>query len=326
MGITLAGAQLLGGDAYACQLDMYFRTIVYGLPRYVVQEEELSPVILNDTSHFRAAMATDPSSYLDESDFSDQFRSDRNSADFLRAKLGPVMEGGDGRVFIVVQIRQDLHSFSAIDGQCRQVNGELALINCGEPHVPAIDATQDSINAVLTAVKMELDITDGLDKHLDTPIYRTDDGKFVHWADVQMTATASVTHPIEAQELKAKANAAGVLIDKINRGIAVGAEAPVRSRQRRQNSVRRLAELIDALQLDPTTDDAYRRLWYLQLWHRAIKYGKALTPRLQLLSDHDLRAEKDHRNNIAHRGVERADGTFLRSFQQKLFDIIRSHV
>ena len=325
MGVTLAGAQLLGGVAYACQLDGYFRTIIYGLPRYVVQGEALAPVIVNDTSHFRAAIVMDPLSYLDESDFSDQFRSNRNSADFLRDKLGQVMEDTDGSVFIVFQIRQDLDSFPAVDGQCRDVNGELALVNCGAPHVPFIRDSTDSINAVLTAIKIELDIADGFDKHLDTSIYRTDKGQFVSWVDIKITASASVDHPIGAEDLRARVAGASALVDKINQVITASTYNSDMSPERLQNLSERLAELMVALQLDPTQGDAYRRLWYLQLWDRAINYGKALKPRLQLLNDHDLKSEKAHRDAIAHPGVEQADRAFLRSFQQKLFGIIRDH-
>ena len=154
------------GLAYACHLDVYLRTIVYGLHLYVAHDEEVSPAILSDSSDFRAAIVTDPLRYLSESDFSAQFRSDKNSADLANDRLDKFADEADRRVFIVVQIRQELDSFSADDGQCRQIGEELALVNCGEPSVPAICDSTDSINAVLTAVKMKLDITDGLDKHL----------------------------------------------------------------------------------------------------------------------------------------------------------------
>ena len=161
---------------------------------------------------------------------------------------------------------------------------------------------------------------------LDEPIYVTDDGQFVHWVNFQLRATASVTHPIGAADLTAKAAGARALVDKINKAIAASTDNSDMSPERRQNVARRLADLIDALQIDPTQSDAYRRLWYLRLWDCTIKYGKALKPRLQLRNRHDLRAERDHRDDIAHPGVERADGVLLRSFQQKLFDIIRSNV
>ena len=325
MGITLAGAKLMGGTACDCTLDMYFRTIIYGLPRHAVQDEALSPLVLSDSSHFRAAIVVDPVSYLDETDFSDQFRSDRNSANPLRDKLGQVMEDANGRVYIVVQIKQDLDLFPAVDGQCRDINGELALINCGAPHVPVIRDSTDSINAVLTAIKMELDITDALDKHLDEPIYVTDGGRFVHWLNIQLSsATGSVTHPIGAEDLRAKVAGARVLVDKINQVIAASADHSDMSPERRQNLSERLAELIDALQLDPTLGDAYRRLWYLRLWNRVEEFGKAPKPRIDV--SNILKTEKGHRNDIAHRGVDRADGASLRSLQQKLFGIIRDHV
>ena len=194
MGITLFAAQSIGNEAHACQLETYYRTIVYELPNYVLDDELGTPGILRDTSDFRAAMVTDPVDYLTGSDFSDQFRSDANSADELRRKLGDFNKNGDGKLCIVLQLRQDLGSFPVVDGQCRRINGELALINCGEPYVPAIDDQRDTINTVLTAVKIAFDITDGFVKHLDTPIYRTDDGDFVHWLNVELSAAALSRH------------------------------------------------------------------------------------------------------------------------------------
>ena len=154
----------------------------------------------------------------------------------------------------------------------------------------------------------------------------TDEGKYVHWVDPQFSASGSVTHPIGAEDLRAKADGARRLVGKINRALIASADKAEVNTDRRQNIANRLAALIDALQLDPTKDDAYRRLWYLQLWHRAERFGKAVRPRLQLRNDYDLNTEKGHRDDIAHRGVERADGRLLRSFQQKLFDIVRQHV
>ena len=325
MGITLFAAQSIGDDAYDCRLETYYRTIVYELPNYVLDDELAMPGILHDTSDLRAAVVTDPVDYLRGSDFSDQFRSDANSADELRDKLGDFTENAGGRLCIVIQLRQDLGSFPAVDGQCRKINGELALINCDGPYVPAIDDPRDRINTLLAAIKMELDITDGFVKHLDTPIYRTDDGDFVHWLNVQVSAAVgSVVRHIGIEDFTAKIAATRGLCDRIDKAMAASSVRLVIKPKLRQGFPERLADLMAGLQLEPSHDDAYRRLWYLQLWHRAEEFGKAVKG--QVLNRGDLTAERDHRNAIAHPRVERADGSLLQSFQQKLFGIIRDHV
>ena len=323
MGITLFAAQSIGDDAYDCRLETYYRTIVYELPNYVLDDELAMPGILHDTSDLRAAVVTDPVDYLRGSDFSDQFRSDANSADELRDKLGDFTENAGGRLCIVIQLRQDLGSFPAVDGQCRKINGELALINCDGPYVPAIDDPRDRINTLLAAIKMELDITDGFVKHLDTPIYRTDDGDFVHWLNVQVSAAVgSVIRHIGIEDLTAKIAATRGLCGQIDQ--AMTASSVMLNPKLKQSFPERLAELMDGLQLEPSHDDAYRRLWYLQLWHRAEKFGRAIKG--QVLNRDDLTDERDHRNDIAHPSVDRADGRLLQSFQQKLFGIIRYQV
>lgn len=322
MPITLFFAQSMGGDAYPCRLETYYRTIVYEVPTYVLDDEAATPGILHETSDFRAAMVTDPVDYLTGSNFSDQFRSDPNSADLLRDKLGDFNENGDGKLCIVLQLRQDLGSFPADEGQCRRINGELALINCGEPHVPAIDDRRDTINTVLSAVKMAFDVTDGFVKHLDTPIYKTDDGDFVHWLDRGLSAAVgSVIRHVGNEDLTAKIADTRGLCDQINQAMTT---SPPVNPKLKQHFPKRLADLLDGLQLEPSHDDAYRRLWYLQLWYRAEKFGEAIKG--QVLNLADLTGERKHRNAIAHPRVERANGALLQSFQQKLFGIIREHV
>ena len=84
-----------------------------------------------------------------------------------------------------------------------------------------------------------------------------------------------------------------------------------------------LEELIEAMQLDETKGHAYWRLWYLQLYDRLEKFGEQCRPRLQLGNQEGLNDENYHRNLIAHRGVDRIDGSLLRSIQTKATDIIK---
>ncbi len=84
----------------------------------------------------------------------------------------------------------------------------------------------------------------------------------------------------------------------------------------------RLESLVEALQLDPSLDEAYLRLWFLRLYHWADRFGKTCEWQLP----NRLPEVKDHRNNIAHRGVEKLDKRLLASFQKSLFGIIRDRI
>ena len=77
------------------------------------------------------------------------------------------------------------------------------------------------------------------------------------------------------------------------------------------------------MQLDDTRDHAYWRLWYLQLSDRIEKFGEQCRPRLQLGNQEGLKDEYNQRNLIAHRGVDRIDGSLLRSIQTKAIGIIK---
>ena len=61
----------------------------------------------------------------------------------------------------------------------------------------------------------------------------------------------------------------------------------------------------------------------MQLYDRLEKFGQQCRPRLQLGNQEDLKVEEAHRNLIAHRGVDRIDGSLLRSVQTKAIRIIK---
>ena len=61
----------------------------------------------------------------------------------------------------------------------------------------------------------------------------------------------------------------------------------------------------------------------MQLSDRLEKFGEQCRPRLQLGNQDDLKDEYNHRNLTAHRGVDRIDGSLLRSIQTKVIGIIR---
>ena len=179
-----------------------------------------------------------------------------------------------------------------------------------------------TINAVLTAVRGEFGITDGMEPCYNTRCYRADYGQCVHPIRVNFgEPTVTVTTPIEAEEVANRAGAAAALAKQIEQSMQASYTGIQPGRGPDFGVY--LEELTEALQLDETRDHSYWRLWYLQLYDRLEKFGKQCRPRLQLGNQEGLSDEGKHRNLIAHRGTDRIDGALLRSIQTKAIDIVK---
>ena len=241
------------------------------------------------------------------------------------------MGGNDSerRIFVVIQFKEDMRSFLAIAGQCikREHDGRELLIiaDCDDAPAPRPNPRMRTIDTVLSAAKVEFGITEGLETAFDERCYRSDGGDCIYPISIGISVGGlTVLNPITLEALTARAEATGALAAKI--GARIGGASTGGRRGPIPQFGTRLEELTGALQLEPSLDDAYLRLWYLQLWDRLEEFGKACRPRLQLLNDPSLEAEKKHRNEIAHRGVDKMDTELLRSFQRQIFRIIKSQI
>ena len=135
-----------------------------------------------------------------------------------------------------------------------------------------------------------------------------------------MSAHLSVLTPLTLEDFAAKSEASRNLVGMIEQSIESG-----RTGGRRPwdaDFAARLEELIDGLDMDPSTDDAYLRLWFLQLCHRAEEFGK--TCKWQFRNNQKI--IRDYRDEVAHPGVERIDMALLRTFQKDLFRLIKSRL
>ena len=328
MGITVTFLKRGGGEPFSCHLSEYMRTIVYKIPRHIVREGHLSPVVVHDTNNFRAAIVTDPLNYVRESDFSDQYNLDVSFSGALQEKCGIAPNDFDRSIFVVIQLKQDMNSFPAVDGQCiKQTHngtGVLRIADCDDAPAPHPNARMRSIGTLLAAAKVEFGITEGIEKAFDEHCYKTDMGDCIHPVNFEVSVGVTVLSPATLEDLTAKAEATRILAARMRASMEGAGE--VAGRRRILEFGTRLEDLITALQLEASLDDAYLRLWYLQLWDRLEKLGDAFRPRLQVLNNPNLESEKTHRNDIAHQGVEKIDAALLKSFQMEIFRIVKSHI
>ena len=328
MGIMVAFVEPMGVP-FPCHISEYLRTIVYRIPGHIIREGHISPIIVKETDDFRASIVTNPISYLQEAEFSDHYCLDVSFPSALEDKCDMGANESEVRIYVVVQFREDMHSFPAVGGQCikREHDGTefLVIADCDDAPAPRPNERSRTIDTVLTAAKVEFGITEGIEKAFDARCYRTTGGACVYPIDIKISLSGlNVLSPLTLADLATKAEATGLLAAQLEASID-GVSRGGRHRRIPEFGTH-LEELAGTLQLELTLDDAYLRLWYLRLWDRIEEFGDAFRPRLQLSNDSSLVAEKDHRNDIAHRGVDKMDTGLLRSLQSQIFHIIKSHI
>ena len=159
MGITLAFAQLMG-KPFPCQLSEYMRTIVHRVPGLIIREDHLPHVSVQDTHDFRASIVTDTLSYLRDGNFLDQYNLDVNFRAELLDKCGNDFNDSGKDIFVVIELKEDMCSFRATDGQCIKIEHdgteELAIVHCDDAPSPHPNQRESSINRVLAAARAGL--------------------------------------------------------------------------------------------------------------------------------------------------------------------------
>lgn len=325
MNITTFAVSLMGGTAFPCNITEYLHTIAYRVPSYKVEGGNINPFVLKETDNFKATIVTSPISYLLGDTFSDQQVVDRGFEKALKESCEEYESKSEKTVFAIVQIKEDLGSFPVVDGQCARFDHDeverYVVFNCIDAPAPTPNDQRDNLDVVLSAVKIELEITEALEKTFDANCFKTIEGKCVHKADFSATAhVLQLVSPITSRDLSIKSQAICDLVAKIES--AIGRPGQGRS----QCFGPQLERLVKAIQLNPTTDDALLRLWYLQLWDRVEKLGEAFRPRLQLSNRQDLKSEKIHRNDIAHFQVDKLDWKMFRSLQKKVYGLLKQRL
>ena len=317
------------GVQFNCYISVFMQTIVYEIPRYRVSDDQFPPCVVKEASDFKAAIVTNPVDYILSDTFSDQHIVDPNFERKLRKNCEENTDNVGTKTFIVFQSKEDLGSYPAIGGQCIKVHDEgqekRFIYDCQDAPAPTVKNITGTINMVLAATKAELEIT-GADKQIfENSCYKTIDEQCVYNGGT-LTASASVEAvgpSIGTDEFWEKVKPVKTLVAKLENDVEQDTIEPLRDGVTDFGT--RLLELVEALQLDPSLDDAYLRLWYLQLWDRIDKFKRlfARRRRPQNLRDDRLQHEKNHRDRIAHRGVDRVDWRAIRSLQEKVLSYFK---
>lgn len=301
------------GATLECHLSEYVRTTVYRVPEYSASDDSGADVVLADTDALRAVLTTDAVNFFGRDDFTTQFTTDPTFAPVLRSVCQPDSDTTGLPLLLVLLQRQRLDSWPATAGQC--VWSELLdppramIVDIGAAYVPEIDAQTPLRNAVQAATRIAFGVTEGFEKLGDWASFRAEDGR---WLDLLRVTTSpaagSVARPISGDELDSRCGATRELAGHILSRMATG-----------DGESQALAGLVEMLLVDPTTDDAYQRLWFLGLHDRAKKFGALRDWNLK----QELREVNRHRNQVAHEGVEQLDSGLATELLKAAYRLIR---
>ena len=317
MGVNVAAA-IPNGTPFECHLSESFRTTIYKVPQFFAAPGKAFSGVVLDADEFRAGITTDPEEYFTQSDLTGQFIADPSNLEWVRERCNVQRSAPGMNLHVVLQARQELYSWPATDGQCFKADlgrGEhLLFVHGGEHPFPPLDDRSGWRNAVLAAVRIELSATGSFEKVGDQVSFHTTDDQ---WLDLLRlgvsSAEGSTSSPLTADDLSEKARSIGLLSDRLRERIDSGGA-----------DTTPLWQLLEALQLDPLTDDAYRRLWFLHLHDRCSRFLHSLGKKIK--EEERFNEVTLHRNEIAHEGVERINLRLMSHLQRSTYFLIRRHI
>ena len=308
-------AVIPNGVPFECQLSERLRTTIYRVTQVFTAPGEVFSSLVVDVDDFRVGVTTSPEEYFAQNDLPGQFANDPDYRAWVSERCSTQQGTPRENPYVVLQTRQELNAWPATDGQCWKADlgrGEqLLFVDGGALPVPSSDDKPHWRNAVLAAVKMELGVTGNFDNVADQVSFRTTDGQ---WLDLlRLSASSpeiSLSTPLSAQDLQQKTNQIVLMADHLRAEVdLVGTYATS------------LEELLEALQMNPSTNDAFRRLWYLRLHDRCKRFLGSCGRKIN--EEPDFKAVNVHRNEIAHQGVEKIDLRLMKELEERSHELIR---
>ena len=323
------------GTPYLCNLLACVRTFILEIPGYQSCEGHLiTPAFVSNSDEFKVAIVTDPRVYFEGFNILDNQELVEKVLRSLPESSHPDADDTWTTIYAVIQHMQGLGSFPAVDGQCATFidSGDgiekTMIFDCGEEYVPQIEDRTQDINMALAAIKVAFTITEAFKPIYNEVHYIADTGQCMGLQRMEMRINPTSVGPLSLEALSGQAEQSGELLNRLGDGITnnnIG-----NPRNRTQSIGAKLDELVEALQLNPSTDDAYLRLWYVRMWERLYDFGQEFRPRLELINNDrlgvDLAEEKSHRDDIAHYDVDRIDMDRLREIQKKTFHILKERL
>ena len=324
-GVTMYGAQAmaegLSGTPAACTVTGYYRTSIFEYPASYSGKEVAHTVYSADG--VTAAIVSDLPRYFERSgslhysiDVSVGFRA--NEVHRIALEQANDRRNTTVPLFLVVEEFVATPATALSSSQCYSIeevkdgqqvieggrNGKVTLLAIQTAGGPWPETAADPnainpINAVLVAVKSELDAIDHIVELCSVDCFVTDDGRAVYPIVPTMSGTLRATQRVNSTDVAKGADRIGAMLEAMM-----------------SDSEQVVPELLDSLVIGESQNDEYLRLWYLRLWE-ALKEAKAH------LGGGPTTGLTEHRNAIAHWRTAKIDYARLRQLQLTTMELLR---
>ena len=326
-GVTTYGAKAMAaglrGTPSACTITGYYRTSIFEYPASYSGEDVAYTVYSADG--IKAAIVSDFPRYFQRSG-SPHYSIDVSVASRVNDEYGKALEQAQARdrrharvpLFLVVEEFVKTPATTLRNGECYSIDevmdgreiieggraGKKTILAIKTADGPWPDTSTDpsainAINAVLVAVKSQMDATNHIMEVCRVDCFVTDDGRAVYPMMPTMSGTARVTGGANSTDI---AQGAGRIASMLGAMMS--------------DSEQVVPELLDSLVLGESQDDEYLRLWYLRLWE-ALKEAKPY------LGGGPIPDLTEHRNAIAHWRTAKIDYARLQQLQRTAMEWLR---
>ena len=252
-----------------CTIKGRYHTHIFRLPNAFLKDgRDIDPIPIAEREKSRATVVSDLQSYFQKhspfchysitNSFESQFeevvqKSRKNSSSLfvvIEQEIPCETTMDDGTCFIL-----DEKSFKgALPGEVIVVGKTLGGI------WPEYDDGNEFVNTILAALKVEQDTRGYIEELFSASCFFDMKGRAIYSAPGVTLSEANlrVESPMDGKKLKEKTDRLKKLID--------GFEADMQLEVNKSEKKRTTSRLINALRLDRTNNDYYRRTWYLRLY------------------------------------------------------------
>ena len=339
-GFTTYAAKLmagpLGGELAECTIIGHCRTFLFEFPASVlITDEPVDHQIIYSHGGLNVAIVSNlPAYFGQDSSVSQHYSIDVSlRAGVQRTYENAIKQSSQSKhptvpLFLVIQEYSEVPPIDLNDGQCfiidECLNGE-AMIEGGREGERAIlairtidapwpdyNADMHVLNVILTAVKVEQNVSSHIKQLYSCSCFVSSEGQAVYTLSPSMSAAGLVVSRLDTSDVSEKADRIGFMLKEM-----MSDSDPV------------AMELLDSIVLDKTKDDSYLRLWYLRLWQSVEDAGGHLgrpqpwNNEKAIAGKRTPKELKSYRDDLAHWHTGRINLSYLEDLQYTAMELLR---
>ena len=331
-----AVAEALGGRAVECTITGYCRTFVFRFPgSRLVAQEPVTPQLIYSHGSLKASIVSDLPAYFEQNPTESlHYSIDVSLRTRVRSIYEEAVEQSNQQphpevpLFVVVEEYTKIPPTVLNRGECYMIDecrdGRAAIEGGREGEKvlfaertidgawPNFRADMSVVDVVLTAVKMEQNVTCHIEELYNGSRFVSSEGQAVFIRSTNISVNVEPISRLKPPDLREKVDRIGAMLQ----GMMSDAEPAV-------------AELFDSIILDKTKDDSYLRLWYLRLWQavedakRRLGYPQLDNLDTVIAGERTPKELKEYRNDIAHWHTGKIDYAYLSDLQHTALELLR---